>query len=565
MYRIDFSKYAQGIPQLGAVDAGAGFRALAQQNLEQQRMAENTRQFNTNSEMRQKEHQDLVQHQNQQEHDINARFATEQGQGLEMARHKEEEAKQVEHEKTVQLARDMVVHGKWNEAMGLIGKLKEQGADVSVEQGTDGTPTFNLRGKQSTVKPINGDYNSIMQQMGNGEAHNPTEINGHPTTPMATPGEYDNVQNPAETSLGTTAAAASGANPNHPGPVEGVSSSQPSNATANASGSGDSADAGVQPTQDHSNAINPYELNTGTLQSWTNKRLDPMLSGIEGGIPSRFQGQGHSYLQGLKSLGQTPEDTLDTMQKPLDTLAGLWKGEMSADAAMARASMSQGGQESNRDIRLEDRTWRRTQDIDKQWDLSANNKKYIDVDNIDRMLQENNPMADAQILHKIRGLFQTGVATQKDIDAVKEGVGKGFVQELADATNEKILGSGLNPDSRAGLRRFMGAIKQSSQSNIINAREQLNNLLQNVSTREEAVSALQYMNSHIPRNLWTPEMVKIQKELSGDFSDKQPTGHPMVGGKKSASASASTKSGKPVSATVSEDENDVAERLLNGD
>ena len=43
-FRVNFADYAKGVPVHGPVDAGYGLRALAEQNLKQQQMAEQTRQ-----------------------------------------------------------------------------------------------------------------------------------------------------------------------------------------------------------------------------------------------------------------------------------------------------------------------------------------------------------------------------------------------------------------------------------------------------------------------------------------------------------------------------------------
>lgn len=526
-FGINFSDYTSGGPRIGPVDAGAGLRALAEQNLKQQQMAENQRQFNTSSEQRQKEHADTVLHQKQVSHDINTRFASEQANQIQSAKVASSKARHSSVQKGLDDARKLVVSGKWNEALALIGSLKDQGADVSVDKGPDGKPIFNLKGSEYSGPELQGDFNSILGQ-----------VTGQPQP--AAPSD-DNALNPLDTGLGTSVSAA---NPDLPHPA----------ATADGADTGYRTPTSTPPSVTSEPSVpdagvDPRTLDTAQLQNWTNMRLDPVLSGIEGAIPGRFQGQANSLLQSFKSLGQTPEDTLKSLQNPFDTAAGLWKSQLGMEGQMARAGMNQGNQESNRDIRLEDRTWRRTQDIDKQWDLSATNRKYVDIDNIDRELAQNNPMADGQILHKVRGLFQSGVATQKDIDTVKQGIGKGILQNLADVTNEQILGTGLNPDSRAGLRQFLQSMKQTHATNIIGARENLNNLLRNVSSREEALSALQYMNTHIPRDLWTPEQIELQKQLSGDFNDKPKTTVPTVPGNTSSSASAK---GRGAKASVSE-------------
>lgn len=581
---VDFARYAQVAPVTGPIDYGASFRALTEQRLKQAQFNEKQRQFNSESEMRQKEHQDLVQHQNQQEHDINARFASEQGTNIAEKRHAEEMAKQAEHEKTLQSARNLIVHGKVNDAMALIGTLKEQGANVSVANGPDGMPVFNLQGKPDTVKPVNDDFNSIMGQVsGHSDAKNPydtplatvpaafhsqgvdksnpyqAEPAAQPTfsSPDATVGEIQDlkvggVSPETQKQYGYSNSAVSDINALDQ-KVNGTSSSPVSNATQASNGTGAHADAHANPAPNPSDpnayASNPFTLDTAQLQNWTNKRLDPVLSGLENAIPQRFRSEGHSYLQGLKGLGQTPEDTLSTMQKPLDTVAGLWKGEMAADAAAARAQMQQGGAESNRDLRVKGMGWQQMNQVSNNLKLGEHTQKYNAIDQVDRQLAENNPMADSQILHQIRSMFQSGVATQKDIDAVQYGI-KPFLQRIVDMGEEQIGGTGLNPDSRAGLRKFLQSLKASHAAQLQEGAGQMESMLDTADSAEEAKSNLRYMNSVIPRDLWSEKQKKYNEMFSGDIQSKPPINHPMVQTRGGAKAMVKTKSGKPISASA---------------
>jgi hypothetical protein len=561
MYRINFNAYAQGIPTYGPQDIGQSFRQLVEHNLQRNQQATQQKQFSQNMEQRQKEHGDQVEHQKDVQHSINARFATEQASQID---EKNQEAKMRRHaavEADVNKARQLVVAGRWNEAIALVGSLKERGADVDYQIGNDGRPVFNLKSPEYSVPQLQGDFDSINQR-----------LSRNPEQPMSTDSFAE--PNRFETNAGTVAASA---NPPPSVSAEGFDSGTQgmiNNLEQNLDPATRNTQSTSPPTQ--STGQNPYQLDTSQLQGLTNMRLDPVLSGIASSLPYQYQAQGQQFLQGFKGLGQTPEQTLETLQNPFNTVAGLWRGEMGANAAITRANMTQTGQESNRDIRLEDRTWRRAQDISKAWDLTNANRKYRDVAHIDELLSENNPNIDSQVLHKIRNMFQTGVATQPDIDSLRYGVGKGILQQLADMGNEQILGTGLNPDTRANLREFMSILKRQNQGNLTNARDQLNSLLSTVQTREEAVSLLQMMNSNIPPDLWTPEQQRLQEALGIGFEQKPNTKAPIGGTRNSQSASArgpgassavtpNSASATTTAPAVDTDADDQAERLLNGD
>lgn len=538
-YRINFADYAKGIPVTGPVDAGASLRALAEQNI---RQAE----FNQNSEMRQKERIDNINQQRQVSHDINARFAAAQAQDIKYKQVGESKSKYAEHLKTLDTARQLVTSGRWSEAMALVGKLKDQGADIKVSNGPDGKPVFDLPAAKYSGPELSGDFNSIYGQ-----------ISGQPHT-------IDSYQpaavNPAETVLGTSAASAAGGQT----PVTDL---PPPAATTDGSDTGYQAPATPLPeAQSVSKSGAPVNtpqsattLDTSQLTQWNQMQLNPVLQGIENAVPYQYRSQARSFLQGFPALGQTPAQTLDTLQKPFDTTAGLWKGEMAADAARARASMSQGSQESNRDLRVQGMGWQQAKNISDGLELPVHTRQYNEVDQVDRMLGENNPMADSQILHQVRKMFQTGVATQKDIDAVKEGVGKGFMQQLADVANEQIMGTGLNPDSRAGLRRFLQSLKTSHLSQILNAGSQLESMVESANSIEEAKSNVKLMNTMIPKSLWSDKQKKWNEMFFSSVESK-PSIRGPGGHKQSASASAS---GSNPSAAVTDDPEAEADRLLS--
>ncbi len=490
-FRVNFSDYAKGIPTYGPVDAGYGLRALAEQNLKQQQMAEQTRQFNTSSEQRQKEHSDKVLQQKQTAHDINTRFASQQANQIETARVKQSKDKHASIQKDLDDARALVVGGKWNEALALVGSLKDKGADVSVETGPDGRPVFNLKGSPYSGPEVEGDFNSILGQV-TGESQPQSQ-------------QHDaNALNPLDTHMGTLSSTV---NP------EPVNDPPPGAATADGSDTGyrpPPAPAQQNPAQNQTEGVStpqtndPRRLDTAQLQNWTNMRLDPVLSGIEAAIPGQYQSQANSLLQGFKSLGQTPEGTLKSLQDPLNTAAGLWKSEIGAQGQMARAGISQGGQASSEDRLREVQAGKDTDRLAIKYGLPEQIQNVNSFDTIRAQLNSGSPQAQASGIKQLIGLTDGKRITDKDFDIGFKGIASNVTQARIWA--ERLVNDGLTKDQLVQFNQWLDLMKIQSRTKITAAQKQIKQFAGTYRYEPERLAVKRYIIGNVPSDMLDPEL-----------------------------------------------------------
>jgi hypothetical protein len=213
-----------------------------------------------------------------------------------------------------------------------------------------------------------------------------------------------------------------------------------------------------------------------------------------------------AYVAGVREMGLPLEESLESMQKPMDTVAGLWKGEMGANAAMARASMSQGSQESNRDLRIIGMTRQFLNKVSQDYDLPKAKQDSEAIGGIRERLKARNPQDDLALLHDIRNLNQNGVATQPDIDAIQQG-NRTLWERGWNATIENFITSGMNESAREGLLQALDLIQRNRHERLQKGASQIMNSIYTADNGTEQMAGLQFMAAQIPRELW-PEEVK---------------------------------------------------------
>ena len=279
--------------------------------------------------------------------------------------------------------------------------------------------------------------------------------------------------------------------------------------------------------------------------------MDPMLRGLIGATPGRYQGNMGAFAAGAREMGLPLEETMETMQKPMDTVAGLWRGEMGANAAMARASMSQGSQESNRDLRIIGMTRQFLNKVSQDYDLPKAKQDYEAIDGIIQRLDARNPQDDKALLHDIRNLSQNGVATQPDIDAIEQG-NRTLWSKGYNAILENLIVNGMNESAREGLKQALMLMKNNRNERLQKGAGQIMNSVYTADNGTEQMAGLQFMAAQIPQSLW-PEEVKEFFAQQGSLG--KPKANTHVGTRSSASVS--------VPATSAEPEDEL-EGLING-
>jgi hypothetical protein len=95
--------------------------------------------------------------------------------------------------------------------------------------------------------------------------------------------------------------------------------------------------------QEQGELVPQTTLNSGLMEQVTKRRLNPMLGGIIGSYPGRFQGEMGRLASGFADSGLPADKVLDMMKAPQAQATSLMKAQMGAEAAARRAHISQGG------------------------------------------------------------------------------------------------------------------------------------------------------------------------------------------------------------------------------
>lgn len=510
---IDFSRYVTPGTPLGSYDYGRGFRALAQQQLQEKTLAENARQADQREYGQQKRHDDSMSFNRESLGSQNDRFSLELEDTKEQ-RGQAADAKRAQMVSSgVQAFREKVAKTDFSGADSMIGTLTEMGVNVqrTVDPKT-GQPNYRVKAPAFGERPGIQTAASIRSQIGNED----TGAGQQPIGEISGTTELPPVEPIREISGSTEIYPNDSADSNSANQfIERNNPFAPS-ALKNATPVETSSDPSQKPTEPKNNPFDPYALNTSEMMEQNRRRSDPMLSGIVGATPGRFQGRMKNLMTGVREMGLPLQGTMETLQKPMDTMAGLMKGEMSAEAARARMTMSQSNQGFNRNIRLEDRMWRRLDGIGKSFDLPNIKQRIERTSQLTNLLDQHNPSADGLLISELRGMFESGVMTDKDFKNAKAGI-KPVLQQIMDFGNESIMGTGLNPDSRAGIKAFLRQKGIEDNRAIQNAQNQLMTQVQRAGSEEELKTAYDYIAGNIPQNLWADEI----KEAYGIPVDKK--------------------------------------------
>jgi hypothetical protein len=546
---IDFSKYASRANPGETYDYGAGMRALAQQRLNEAKLAEDQRQANMNEAGTQSRHADSMAYNRESLDSTNDRYAV----GLaDEQRTKEYQLKLDRKKQQDTLLKDfnsLVARGDHSRADMMLGQLQSAGFKTDRQVGPDGMPVY--RAEPPAFDSSMGDIDSsgIRSQIGSSQQQTIIPED----TGAIKPQEQSLFQekNPFDSLPGSTQAMAQP----EPAPDDGsfVAPPQPeANAIFTPPGQSQEQPAAQPSATEPQNPFDPYRLDTSNIRKQNQARMDPMMRGLISATPGRYQGNMGAFVSGAREMGMPLEETIETMQKPMDTVAGLWKGEMGANAAMARASKSQGSQESNRDLRIIGMTRQFLNKVSQDYDLPKAKQDFEAIDGIRERLNARNPQDDLALLHDIRNLNQKGVATQPDIDAIQQG-NRTLWERGWNATLENFIQSGMNESAREGLIQALDLMQQNRNERLQKGAGQIMNSVYTADNGTEQMAGLQFMAAQIPRSLW-PEEVKQFFDQQGGLG--KPKANTHAGQRSSASVS--------VPASSSGEPEDELEGLING-
>ncbi len=579
---VDFSKYVSPGTPIQHMDYGRGFRALMEQRGRDRALNENARQFDINEKNQTEQFNQNLGQRQAEEGNQNTRFSLTLEDTKEDRNRQYTEKHAQQMKETLKAARAAVVSGKYEQADALLGPLSEMGVKVNKTAGPDGSPIYNFRAPSFGDPPGPVNFDDINSKFSSG----PKQPQGGPqTSNLSKEEQIKRATTPSQSQLFTGAnpfesPATPGLRQSELSPedqqispdldkaeaetLEGITPGSGNNSPQGPANIGETAPQGIAeklgtagPVAD-SSGFDPYSLDTKALKEQISKRLDPALSGIMGAFPQQYRGRAASLLGGYQQMGMPPDETLDQLQKPLDTVARLMNGEMSAQAAYARASNTGESQAANRNIRLEDRMWRRVDGIGKSFDLPNVKQRVENTNNLIGLIDQNNPSADALLISQLRNMIEKGVMTDNDFVHAKEGI-KPVLQRIKDFSDEQIMGTGLNPDSRKGIKDFLNSRMIQDRQTIGKAQTQLMTQAQRAGSEEELKTVYDYVTGNIPQSEWSPEI----KEAYGIPVEKK-TGPVDKSGNYSASKSVEVKGSGP-SGPTHEDIDSEVEDLLKED
>lgn len=524
-------------------DFGKLFRDFAAQELEKKRVADQESQFQQTNTRLQDYGNRQLNLQSQEEQNKNVRFATEASNKANEENYKLDQAKYQQLTKLASDTRGLIAKGKWNEAYSNLGTLKDLGANVNVATDEKGMPVFDIQVPEYKGTKLEADYNTIQ-----GRFNNPSQSQNQQTVTKPQDSPLFTAKNPFETQLGTASDSVTG----QPGKDSGVAEPEHNGKLP---GNTNATQAPVQAEESGApklNQMNPNQLSTSFLSNMTSQRLNPILSGIQNAIPERFRGEAGNLINSFSSLGAPPEDTLKAMQKPLDTAAGLYRGQMAAESANARASMSEGGHESTEARQRENAATALVDKKAKEFGLNDAVSNNLEADDIMRKISSGNPQAQVDGVKQLIAMHEGHRISDKDFELAAKGMPS--KAEDLQLWVQGLYTSGLKASQKEGFLKMLQMSKLNNQTKIKNAQKQLKNFAtKGFRYAPERYAAYKYIVGSVPEDSLDPEIMNwdpTQDSLGGV----------QVGGggtKKKASKSVSSKGG----ADTTELSNDVNKDL----
>lgn len=505
---FDLSQYVNPARTPGLVDVTAGYRQWAEQHLREKEQAAQEAQFAQNQARQTSEFNQNLAHQKDVSSDINSRFALEQQQALNEKKFQQLSGQHKQQELILTKARTAAAEGRWNEVESYMGTLKELGANVSRSMDPEGKPIYHLQGGPD-VTPTGESFESSMDKINRSrlnpfETHLGTAAQSAQTLrPETVPNpQIDTQQKPPETAPEATAQPATPAEPtiNNIGYTD--DNQQPQ--------------ASAQPQQ--SQSYDPYAINSGELNHMNEMRMQPLMEGIQGAFPNRFQGQIGSLLQGVRSMGASPEGFLTNLQKPMDTAARLMGAELNAEGNMARAGIQAGGQANTEARMRENEAYRRAEQAAKDYGVRAAIDNSVEMKQIHEQLMSDNPNANADGVKALLSMREGNRLTDKDFDIGVSGYASNW--DMARQQLARVYHTGLTADQKSHFNQLIRMFLEGNQRRIAAGSKKLAGYINTFRNEPERYGVYNYIRGRIPDEYVTPEL--MQADPSQNFGGRTP-------------------------------------------
>lgn len=510
---FDLSRYVNPANALPGIDVTAGYRQWQAQHLDEQRLAEQKRQFDANETQQNSQFSQEQGLRERSANDVNARFGLQMGEQTNARGYEQQSSRYKQQQALLAKARQAGAEGRWNEVESMLGSLKELGADVSRTLDDEGKPVYHLQGGQEptpsgeTFQSALGNINSNRGSSG-GYQFNPNQpqISTQPGGPAS-----PQLRNQFDTNLGTS---------QHLAP------------TSSANPQLDSQEAQPQQQQE-SQGFDPYKIDSAQLQRMNDIRLKPLMAGIEGAFPNRFQPQISSLLGGMSHMGSSPEGYLEQLQKPMDTAARLMGAELNSEGQMARAGISQSGREDTLSRNLTNDGRAAARRVLQEYGVKDAVDNSMNIKKITQMIMSTDPVSNAQGIKEMVRMVEGSRITDKDFDIAKTGIASDWTK--AEQRLQLIYKDGLTADQKSNFRNMADQYLQSNKSRISSGSKAVGRYINKFKSDAERYGAWNEMIGLIPDEY-------IPEEYRGHDPNSSLGGTRSVGsgGSKSVSATGHT-------------------------
>lgn len=495
--RMNLAQYVNPGNPLPNIDITGAYRQWQAQHLNEDQLAEQKRQFDLNQAQQDSQ---FAQEQGLRERsadDVNARFGLELGEKTNARGYDQESNRYKLQQSLLSKARQAGAEGRWNEVESMLGTLKELGADVGREMDHEGKPVYHLQGGNAPTASGETFQSALGQINHNRGSQQPYQFN--PEQPqLSVPG-----RSPFDTNIGTISQSVS---PNVPPDV--FQNTQ-----------GPSEEAGYQSRP--SSSFDPYEINSSQLQKMNEMRLRPLMEGIEGAFPNRFQPQINSLLGGIAALGSSPEGYLEHLQKPMDTAARLMSSEMTAEGQMARAGISQSGKEDSQSRLLVNDGEKSAERVAKEYGVTNAVSNSIEMQQIAEQLMSDNPNGNADGIKALLSMREGNRLTDKDFNIGATGLASNFTQ-LATALT-RVYRDGLTPDQKSNFAGLIKNFQDGNRRRIQAGSKAMMNYVRKLRTEPERYGAWRHITGSIPDE-YLPQELKDWDPAKNSFGGQRSPG-----------------------------------------
>lgn len=476
--RINLGQYINQGGNAPLQDITASYRQWQQQRLQEAQLAEQQRQFDLNEAQQNDQFGQTMGHQRRVSDDINTRFAVEQGQQRDSRQYEVDANRFKQQQVLLQKARSAAADNRWNEVESLLGTLKSLGANVDRSLDAEGRPSYRLQ--EGSAPNVTGEtFDSIQQKFQVGRNPFAARLGQEVIDTRVTPQAAPNPQTDPQEQVPQT-------------------QTQPEQ---------------TPPQASNASGYDPYAMNSNELGRMNQLRLDPMLEGLKGSVPYRYQGNAESLFGGIRSLGASPESTLEMLQKPFDTASRTWNAEMGSEGQMARAGIAASGQASTEARMRENEAVRRAEQRAKDVGLRQavdDNLEYDEV--IAKINARGNPSAQADAVKHLISLREGGRITDQDFKIGMSGVASDIQQAKERVTH--IFVNGLSEDQISNFNAMLKLMKEGNRRRIKSGFLKLKDYTNAFRYEPERYAIYNYIRGAIPQEMWDDDIRKWDPSMS---------------------------------------------------